>query len=106
MNKPNHRRIQPLIKMDHGNYHIAFFFEALVSAMAITLTIMLNDGLARYLHGKKIVPRWVRYLCHIIIIMVSTLVTIYLLFFMFGYGHSLRGVPSYPRPRPRPRRSR
>jgi len=81
-------RVRPLFRVDHSRPHTAFLFEALLSAMVITLTIMVDDYLSEHIEKQKLVF-WQKYLLHVLIIFSCTLFCIYTLLYIFGYGEAV-----------------
>lgn len=78
----------PLIPVDHGHVHTAFFFEALVTTLVITITLILDDFLTEMMEYRNM-ARWKKYLIHTVLIFIAVLVCIYTLSFLFGYGEAL-----------------
>jgi len=80
-------RIKPLFRVDHSYWHTAFFFEALFSSIVITLIFIFDDILSKYVENKKM-ERWKKYMLHMAVIFMCTLVSIYTLCILFGYGEA------------------
>lgn len=74
-----------LLRLNQKNHHHVFLQEAVLSALVVTATIFMNDVVSHYVHEQKL-RHWQKYLIHGIFGFLSSLLSIYLLFFIFGYG--------------------
>ena len=81
-------RLKPLFRIDHSYWHTAFFFEAMFSAMVITLTFIFDDILSKYMEERNM-AKWQKYLLHMAVIFVCSLISIYTLCILFGYGEAI-----------------
>lgn len=84
--KIKHHKIKPFIPMDHANnYHHAFLLESFQAAIVLTIYAMFNDMCDHYVTKNKM-NTWHKYVLHTITMFISSLFTVYILLFIFGYG--------------------
>lgn len=95
ISKNHHRvepKIRPIVPINHHDYRIAFLFQAIFTAMVVMVALMLKDLLDHLfsLYNKESTDKWyfkyIIYSSFFLSYFVSTLVCIYFLLWLFGYG--------------------
>ena len=84
----------PLIRVNHKNHNIAFFFNALYSAIIFAIILTFNDYIDQFLDKKALKDHYkksIKVFIHLMITFIFTIGLIYLFWFIFGWGNTFLG---------------
>ncbi len=83
-----------LYKVNHNNPSIAFFFNALFTAVTFSVILVFNDYVDDYLHKLELqdnIKPVVKGGLHALLILVFTFLLTYLFRYLWGFGDSMIG---------------
>lgn len=82
-----------LVHLNHKSYHVAFFFQALFSAVILAGAFLINDVMDEIIdedyHGSN--KKYIKLAIQVVVIFVLSFIVVYLLRWVFGWGDTFLG---------------
>ena len=82
-----------LFRLNHKNIHNGILFNALYSAIIFGVMFLVNDYIhdyvVPYLEKKRPIQDTMKLLLHVVVTFVTSLIVVYLLWWLFGWGKAL-----------------
>lgn len=79
------KQIRPIFLLDTNKIYHYCFQEALLSAIVITVYMMMTDFVEKYIVQQSI-PKWQKYILSMLVMFAASFVAITFILFLFGYN--------------------